>query len=476
MKFLRQSVSERRELILNGNALNTLLILSLPTVLMSLVGSIIPIIDGIALNRTSEVIVASAVGLSAPVINILNSLSAGLSVAAMAVIGQLNGQGNIKKIRKVAAQILLFSVILSICLMPGTLIGAQILKLYVSPQEYVHIFKYLSLYTPVVPMLFMAAIYNAIKQATGQPEATFVRIIILLGCKIFFNFIFLFLLDLEESGAAAASICSYVLITIWMYYDLFIKNSETQLSFNDLSFNKDLILPVIKLGIPSMLNSMLINLGFFLINMEIVKYGENIVNAQIIASNINSLCFTLPSSISSTITTMVSMNIGLGHKKKAKKIFYLACLISLILSAVLILLMNIFDDNIIRMFRSETEIVRVTKDALNIYTWSIIPFGLFSIIQGTFVAFGRTGIPLIAGFFRIWFFRYFFIILTQTFLSYRSVFFGNLFSNSISAVLLFIFLLKTPWESVIKDDENNTTKMAKPIFIPNADRPTSIRK
>ncbi len=66
MGFLSTNVEKRREMILNGNILNTLLLLSFPTLLMGMVQSLIPLSDGLFLNRTSGYLVAAAVGFGQP--------------------------------------------------------------------------------------------------------------------------------------------------------------------------------------------------------------------------------------------------------------------------------------------------------------------------------------------------------------------------------------------------------------------------
>lgn len=121
--FFTKSLSERRDMILHGNALSSLFYLSLPTILMSMVGAFVPIVDGIYLNQTSSSAVAAAVGISMSVINILNGLSNGLAVATKAILGQLNGMGNTKKLNEVSAMIVRFSFLLALLLMPEHLLG-----------------------------------------------------------------------------------------------------------------------------------------------------------------------------------------------------------------------------------------------------------------------------------------------------------------------------------------------------------------
>ena len=450
MGFLSTNVEKRREMILNGNILNTLLFLSFPTLLMGMVQSLIPLSDGLFLNRTSGYLVAAAVGFGQPIINIINALSQGLGVASMAIVGQINGTGDLEEVKKVSTQIMVFSFIIGLVVAPTSIIFASVVSKSISPEIAYDVFLYLSLYAIVIPMLFMAAIFNAIKNATGQPEATLIRMIILLLLKIIFNSIFLAVLHWGVIGAVMASLCSYIVIAIWMYYDLFIKESMTKLDLRGFSFDFKLLKRLLKLALPTMLTYSLINFGFFLINMEVERYGAYVLTAQTIASNINAMCFNLPSSIGTTVTTMVSMNIGARKPRNAKKSFIYGCRVSVIISLIIIVLFLPSSNYLVRLFQDNETIVNLADHSLKIYTFSTIGFGIYMVSQGAFIGLGRTRLPLFMGILRVWFIRYIFILITKRWLGVDSVFWGNLVSNYIAGFLFYYIVTKTPWKSVLK--------------------------
>ena len=450
MGFLSTNVEKRREMILNGNILNTLLFLSFPTLLMGMVQSLIPLSDGLFLNRTSGYLVAAAVGFGQPIINIINALSQGLGVASMAIVGQINGTGDLEEVKKVSTQIMVFSFIIGLVVAPTSIIFASVVSKSISPEIAYDVFLYLSLYAIVIPMLFMAAIFNAIKNATGQPEATLIRMIILLLLKIIFNSIFLAVLHWGVIGAVMASLCSYIVIAIWMYYDLFIKESMTKLDLRGFSFDFKLLKRLLKLALPTMLTYSLINFGFFLINMEVERYGAYVLTAQTIASNINAMCFNLPSSIGTTVTTMVSMNIGARKPRNAKKSFVYGCRVSVIISLIIIVLFLPSSNYLVRLFQDNETIVNLADHSLKIYTFSIIGFGIYMVSQGAFIGLGRTRLPLFMGILRVWFIRYIFILITKRWLGVDSVFWGNLVSNYIAGFVFYYIVTKTPWKSVLK--------------------------
>jgi Na+-driven multidrug efflux pump len=95
LSFLHQSTEQRRDLVLRAPISNTLLFLAAPTVMLGVVQALMPVMDGLFINNIAGTLVASSVTFSEPVVNMATALAQGLSVAAMAIIGQLNGRGDL---------------------------------------------------------------------------------------------------------------------------------------------------------------------------------------------------------------------------------------------------------------------------------------------------------------------------------------------------------------------------------------------
>lgn len=443
-------MTSRRNLILNGSVLNTLLLLSIPTFMMALVQSMVPFTDGLFLNRTIGPERTSAITYAKPAIDVMLGMSQGLGVAAMAMIGQMVGIGDTKKVKKISLQILMFSIFVGIFLIPISIVIAKYMSTTVADVMKYDVFLYISLYSVVIPFQFLAAIFNSIKNSTGNPESPFYRMIVLLILKILFNTIFLVVLKLEIKGAVIASLFAYVITAIWMYYDLFFKDYLYKLDIYEYKFNKAIVSELIRLGIPSMLSFMMINLGFLLINMEIEHYGRTVLAGLGIAGYINSICFQLPACISTAVTTMVSINIGIKNIKRAKEIFKVGIIISFVIAFFTILIVLPTTPKLTGMFTYKKDVLNIANESLKYYTYSIIPFGVAMICQAVFNAMGKNIVPLIMGFLRVWLFRYLFILLTKAYLGYYSIFIGNLFSNTMAAIVFLILIKNIRWESGMK--------------------------
>ncbi len=446
MPIIRQSIEERRNMILNGSIVKTLIFLSVPTVLMAIVQSLVPVFDSLFLNRTSGPVVAAAVGFVTPVINVINGMSMGLGAAGMAMIGNANGRGDMPKVKHLATQLSVIGFTAGVLVAPLCAISALILFKTVNSDIAGEVLIYMLLYSFVMPFLFLTAIFNAIKNAMGQPEATLYRMIILMVLKIIFNTIYLYIFSLKTVGAVAGSFSSYFCVGVWMYFDLFGSKKKDGLTLKGFKLDREVLADIFRIGVPSMLNSMTVSLGFILINMEVQKYGAEILNAETVASNLSNICFILPSSLSTTVTTMVSMNMGRAETKRAKHSFYMACVMSLLMSLALMLSFMPLSSKILLLFLKDKDMIKIAQDAIGIYILSIYGFSLYMMGQGVFIGLGRTKIPLVTGLLRIWLLRYIFILIFEKTMGVYSVFWGNLFSNTVAGLLCTFFATRIRWE------------------------------
>ena len=463
--FKSKSTEARRDLILHGPITNTLIMLSIPTLIMSLVQSLIPLMDGLFLNNIAGTIIASSVHFAEPIINMMTALSQGLGVAAMAIVGQYNGLGDLKNAKKISTQIVVIGALFGIAMGPTLYVVSILVSMNLLPDIKENVFRYLSLYSFVMPMTFLAALYNGIKNANGKPEATLIRSIILLLLKILFNFIYVYLLRLGIIGSVLASFSTYSIVTVWMYYDLFLKKGDDRLSLKDFKFDISVLKELMIIGIPSMLNTFLTNLGFFLINKEVERYGAAVLNGQGISNNIVNICFNFAAAFGSAVTTMVSMNIGAKYNDKARKSCYTGIIMSVITSVVLIAIIIPLTPHLTILFTREAEDLYVANKSLPIFAFGVLGFGIAMVSQGALIGLGRTRIPLIISILRIWLLRFIFILLTSKYLSYWSVFWGNLFSNTMAGVIALAIMLRVPWVSVINLKTQNSLVLRTRLFV-----------
>jgi len=441
-----QNTSERRALILNAPIPRTILYLSAPSLMLGIVQSLMPLMDGLFINNIAGTLVASAVTYSEPVINMVTALAWDWG-GGMAIIASSTARG-FRGIQENIHPIVVAGSLLGLLSAP-LLVGGCADSRFVHPDIARNVFLYLALYAFVLPFSFMESIYNGIKNANGQPEAPFLRMVLMLALKIVFNFLFIYVFRLGIVGCALSSLLANLGISAWMYQELFLKKGPDRLDLKGFRFERSILEKLWRIGVPAMLNSFMLNLGFFLINNETQAYGPVVLNGQGIANNISAVCFNLPGSFSAAVTTMVSMNIGALQADKAKRSMQIGCLISAITALATIALIVPLSSRLTLLFTRQRDVLEIANRALHIYTYSVVGFGLTMTIQGAFIGLGKTKVPLVLGILRIWLLRYLFILATERYLQYYAVFWGNLFSNYVAALLAILLISRVRWESAI---------------------------
>lgn len=456
----KSNTADRREMIINGSITKALFKLSIPTMLMGIIQSFIPLMDGLFINNIVGTNAASAITYCTPIIMLMTALAQGLSVAGTAMIGQMNGKGEIEEGRRIAVQIFVATFLIGAIFAP-LLAGIAFPISFCTNADISHnVLIYLALYALVQPFSFLEFVYNAIKNANGKPEAPFFRMIIMLILKLVFNFIFIVFINGGIIGSVASTFLANLIVSVWMYVELFVQKSDDKLSLKGFKFDKLIIKQMFKIGIPSMLSTAMLNLGFFLINNETAKYGAVTLNGQGIANNISSICFILPSSFGTSVTTLVSMNVGAGNAKRAKKSCVVGSVVSAITAAILIAIIVPLSPYLTILFTRQSDVLFIANKALHIYTYSVIGFGVCMVECGAFIGLGRTVVPMIVNILRICLIRYIFILLTEKYLGVYSVFWGNLVSNYLCAIIATILLVKVPFVSAIDKKGNSFSKKA----------------
>ncbi|MDR2022073.1 MAG: polysaccharide biosynthesis C-terminal domain-containing protein [Hungatella sp.] len=206
-------------------------------------------------EQRRDLILNGAVTYCTLIVNIISALAQGVSVAGMAIIGQSNGNGDFKHSRKISTQIIVFTFLLGFLLAPLLIALAFPISTHVNKEISHDVFVYLALSACVTPFSFMESIYNSIRNANGKPEDTFVRMVIMLILKIIFSALFIMVFRWGLVGSVMASLASNFLITVWMYYELFLKETGEPFVLTGFRFDCTIINTLLRIGFPVMLFS-----------------------------------------------------------------------------------------------------------------------------------------------------------------------------------------------------------------------------
>lgn len=440
---------KKRKEILEGNLFRIIFILSLPIMFNNLIQTIYNVTDTYFVSKIGGTQMA-AITFIWPVIFFIISLGTGIGVAGTSLISQSIGKKRYKDAEVIAGQVLFLSIILSLLLgISGYVLAPRIITFMKGTGElYSEGLLYLRIILLSTPAMFFAFGFNAIKQAEGDNISPMILSIVSVVINIFLDPLFIFYFDMGISGAAWATVTArYILVATGIYF-LVYKNNGIHLSLKNLYPQWDKIRKLVKVGLPSSIGHSTSSLGFILLNMFIIDFGENTMAAFGIGNRINSMLFLPAVGIGTAMTAIVGQNLGADNILRVKEAIKKALIIASTFSIAGTLLIYFTKSYIVRAFTNNEDIYVQGVEYLSLISLTIICLGVFQIIIGLFQGAGRTKVAMFITMSRLWLIRIPLILILSNFesLGSKAVWYSMVSSNFLIVLICFILYKKIDWE------------------------------
>ncbi len=457
-KIFNQSSEDRLKMITEGEIKSTFMLMALPGIITLIIQSISPIIDGLLIFNFDSSTSGAAISYVTSLQNIVILGISGMASAGSAVVGKFNGMGNFNKAKSVAGQLLFLTVSIGTLFIP---IISFICFLVTFNNGNVELTEKILAYNSIVifslPFICLQSAYNGIQNVFGHPEKALIRILLFVPIKITFSFIFLVVLNLGIYGAAFSNIFTYMTVSIFIIYDLFVKESRERFILSDFKLFKGDILDIYRKAWPAVIQNSTKSLSFFLIRVELSKYSSdptlvNALSVNSIAGDINQVYMCLISCYDAAVVSFVSVNIGAKNIDRAKKAAYLPLKISLATSTILTFVSFVIAPFIVSFYTKDFALAEAAIKASRIYSVGLISYSLMFVEMPTFTGLGLTKISLIIQVTRIWVIRILVMYLLYWIfpeIGFYAVFWSLTIANLCGGIMSHVFFVKIKWKSFI---------------------------
>lgn len=149
---------------------------------------------------------------------------------------------------------------------------------------------------------------------------------------------------MDVVGVALATIISQFIAMIMVIIDLVKINNDCKLSIKKLKISKNELTQILKIGLPSGIQSAMFNITNLIAQSYIISLGDTVVSGYTVANSVGGFVFNISMAVSQAITAFVAQNYGAGNISYIRKIQVFSTLLSVIStfigSAILILLMQ----------------------------------------------------------------------------------------------------------------------------------------
>ncbi|MDD6512546.1 MATE family efflux transporter [Sharpea azabuensis] len=344
-----------------------------------------------------------AVGANGSVINLLVNTFVGISIGSNVVIATLIGQNKEKKAKQAVHTSMLFAVILGVILMAfGLLIAPQLLRLMATPSNILSLaVLYLRIYFLGVPFIVLYNFEAVILRSRGETRLPLIALSIAGVINVILNLVFVVGLGMSVDGVAYATVISNIFSSLFLLIYLTHDTTITHFTFKQCHIHKDLLLHILKIGIPSGMQGALFSISNVIIQSQLNQFGSYAIAGSAAALNFEILSYYFFEGFGQAAITFVGQNYGAGKMDRCHQVLKYCWMEASVVTIVSTILFVAFARPLASIFSSDPHVLDYAVRRMYILiTFEILNMSI-EILSGAMRGFGYAIVPTLVAVFGI---------------------------------------------------------------------------
>jgi len=402
-----------RGLELNREDVKRVLAITLPALFELVLSQLFTMVDTIMLGRSEVSAVAiAAVGLTNNPTNLVRSILIALNIGTTAGVAWAVGAGERRSAGQIARNALMLNAIvggIAAC-MVYMLAGPIVTFMGAGTDTFGYAKTYLQIIAMGMLPLSMTFAITAGLRGVGQTRLPMTYNLIANMLNVVGNYALIYgKLGMPKLGVAGAAISTMLSQYIGLALALFTAfRAHTPVQFRidrDWQMRRKWIRRIMSVGTTSMLEQLIMQIGFVIFARQVSGLGTNIFAAHQIGLSINGLSWMPGQAFGVASTTLVGQSLGAGQKKKAADFVRMIHRMSMCMAALIAALFVTCAPVIAALYTTDEEVAMLAAGVLR-----LIALGMPGISTQLPIAAGLRGardtkFPLMASMAGIWIFR-----------------------------------------------------------------------
>ena len=342
-----------------GPLLKQIILYSIPLVLTSILLHVFKTADIAVLGIFVGDRAVAAVGSTASLISLLTmffiGISVGVNVVVSRCIGEHNEEGVLKTIGMSIPLSLIFGLVLIVV---GQTMSRPMLELMGCDPNVIDLAeKYLIVYFWGVPLIVLYNFMSAIMRASGDTVRPLIYLIIGGVLNVGLNLFFVLVLNKGVEGVAIATVASQGVSALLCIISLVKAKGAVRLRARYMRFFKKELLDVLKIGLPSGIQSSLFSISNVILQSATNAFGEYAMAGSSYAAEIDVYIYACMNSIAVATMSFISQNYGARNFERVKKSIIYAVCINVCLGIAIGAIVALLGSPIIRLLTNQEEVI-----------------------------------------------------------------------------------------------------------------------
>ena len=376
-----------------GSVFKNIIYYSLPYLLSYFLQTLYGMADLFIIGQFNGVASTTAVSIGSQVMHMLTVMIVGLAMGTTVSIAQAVGEGNKRKATKDIGNTVTLFMAVSLALTAILLIFTnKIVSAVSTPSEAAgETAIYLTICFMGIPFITAYNVISSIFRGMGDSKSPMYFIAVACGANIILDYIFIGTLRLGAVGAALGTTLSQA-VSVIISLIVILKQHIIVIEKSDFKPTHTIMSKILKIGIPIALQDGLIQIAFIIITVIANRRGLSDAAAVGITEKIISFVFLVPSSMLSAVSALGAQNIGAKKPKRAVLTLRYAVIIAVIFGTIVSGSVQFAAENIVSMFTSSGDVIRLGDQYFRGYIWDCIFAGIHFSFSGYFCACGKSGL------------------------------------------------------------------------------------
>ena len=444
------SHKQRTQALTSGSIPGSILRFALPLFLGQTLQQFYNMADAWVIGNFAENSAFAAVSSGGNLTFLIIGFFSGIGVGGGVVISRYFGARDKSSTQRAIHADFLFGLIASlVATVAGLTLVPWLLTLMNTPADVLpYSLQYFRVYFGGVTTIILYNICMSIMQAQGDSLRPLYYLFISSVANVVLDLLFVAVFHWGVTGAAIATVIAQGLSVVLCLVRMCREPEEhLRLDFRKLYWDKEMMRRIIQQGLPTGVQNAVISLGNVVIQSNINSFGANAMSGQGAYSKIEGFAFLSVTSMSMTLPTFVSQNLGAGNVPRAKKGALFGTLTTMVAAEITGVLMYIFIPQLLRLFISDPEAIAYGIIHARVDTLFYCLLALAHCAAGVLRGCGKSTVPMVVMLSCWCVLRSIYVTVILRFIhEFRMISWAYPITWGVSCILFVFYLYRLNWE------------------------------
>ena len=352
-----------------GKPWEKIVIFTIPMLIGNIAQQLYNTVDSIVIGKYVGDNALAAVGSASPILNLLLVLFVGISVGAGVMVSQYFGARQREELSMTIGNCVTLTAISSLIIMfLGAVLSRPLLELLNTPDS---IIDWCTSYLVILMVgCIGCAYYNilcGILRGLGDSISALIYLLVATVLNIILDIVFVSRFQMGVAGVAYATViseaCSALFVTLFLVFN---HKGFVRLNLHELIPQKDVLLEILKIGIPSGLQGLGFGIPNVLIQSSLYSIhgltlagqlisDDEIVAGSAAANTIENYVFAITDSCAAACISFVGQNFGAKKEENVKKVFWYSQIWMAIFTSIAVCIARGCSEPLLKIFLTKTQ-------------------------------------------------------------------------------------------------------------------------